>query len=716
MEYREYMNLPTIRLAHFVPFEDIDLSHSTKFDLIINALLLSNSAMDVGTIKNYIASQFGCELEESLLDEILQQMVKSSHVDKIQNTYNLSYSIYVKLRGQIDEILVFQDKVINDWCNNIILPKYDHIQEGIIEELKRRLPEFLSNLFLEHGADSRALIEQSVQKSHENAHTIMKRIIFDHDESKRIAQIEFISFLSSVDANSRRYLEILIEKAFRYLTTVCDPEVFEAIKKSINGKILFLDSSTVYRLVNLQGESRHQSTKEVIMLCLNFGFKLFVSAMTLKELYRRIDFDSRVLLNHPTPTNLSAIGYSFMTEENFVSTFWRENRDSGIGINDYLTKYKSIDVLLESLGVEVEKELPNHNDLFNEEWRRILSQINSRNDHEKSALAADHDAYLIALMDYLRKDLAITRFLDNPAWILTTDQFLIRFQRSEYSFKDKTPFAILPSQLIQILRFVKPKDNKFNEMFLDVFSKSFNPISNGLKNESIQYILARISQYSGYTPTLAGKVLSDQLFRNKYNASHSDGEKEEIIHEAIVEKANELEVLIMEKDNELVELKTQINAIIQGQDLLKQQIEVKDTQIIKSMEELEHAQRETAGVTLSYETLAVKLEHLDRENKAREQREAQMEILNVRRLKRKRLYKNLLLQISYIICVVLLVSYRLEIFPSENKLLKSIGMSILIMGIAPLTFFIYEDKKHATIITTSIGLLFTISAWAYGIL
>jgi hypothetical protein len=703
------MNLPTIRLAHFVPFDDIDLSHSTKFDLVINALLLSNTAVDIRTLKNYIANEFGCELEESLLIEILQKMIELSYVDKTKNSYILNYSIYVKLRSQIDEIITFQEKVIETWCINVILPKYDDIKKEIIEELKRKLPEFLSNLFLEHGAESRALIEQSVQNSHTNVHTIMNKIRFDHEESKEIAHVEFFSFLSSTDANTRRYLEILIEKAFRYLTTVCDPEVFEAIKNSIKGKILFLDSSTVYRLVNLQGESRYQSTKEVILLCKNFGFKLFVSAMTLKELYRRINFDSRVLLNHPTPTNLSAIGYNFMTEENFVSTFWRENRDFGVNINDYLTKYKSIDVLLESLDVEIEKEVPQHNDAFNEEWRRILSRINSREDHEKSALAADHDAYLIALMDYYRKDLAITRFLDNPAWILTTDQFLIRFQRSEYSFKDKVPFALLPSQLIQILRFVKPKDNKFNEMFLDVFSKTFNPISIGLKNESIQYILARISQYSGYTPALAEKVLSDQLFRNKFNASQSDGEKEEIIHEAIIEKASELEVLVKKKEDELEELKTQVKSIIQEQGMLNQQIEVKDAHINQTMQNLDFAQREAASAKLNYETLTVKTEHLEKENKAHEE-------LIARRLKRNRLIINLLIQIGYIVCVILLIIYRHEIFPSVNKLLKSIVMSFLIMGIAPITYIIYENKKHATIITTTIGLLFTISAWLYGIL
>jgi hypothetical protein len=435
---------------------------------------------------------------------------------------------------------------------------------------------------------------------------------------------------------------------------------------------------------------------------IEFGLILKVSAMTLKELNRRISFDSRVLINHPIPTNLSAIGYNFLTEENFVSSFWKQSKEEGISSDDFITKYRNIDILLESQDIQVEKSMPIHDESFAKNWTETLGKINQRDDHEKSNAAADHDAYLITLIDDFRKGQPINRFLDNPAWVLTTDQFLMRFQKTQYPYKEKAPFALLPTQLIQILRFVRPTDNKFNEMFLDVFSKFFIPISDGLSNENILVILARISQYKGYTPLLADKVLSDQYFTNSFKNSQTEGEKEELIHDAIVEKAGEMELLVKEKGDKLVELETQVHILKTNQEHYLEESEVKKQVIEKTFGDLEDAKKETASATELIQKLQKKLEESD--------------LRDANRQRQYKFYRNILLELIYGGVAAYLIFNIGNNFAYLNIIVKSIIMAVLTLGNIALTFILFENKKISTLVSTVIGLVFTISALYYSIL
>lgn len=700
---------PALRLAHFVPLESVDLSKSTKKDLVINALFINNDACDINSIRNTIIEQLGCDIDRGHLKEILGELTKSEDIDKSQDKYVLNYSLYSKIETQRNTIVKFESTVIDYWIENTIKPKYSGLNSEELSELKNQLLQYLSTLFLSHGAESKSLIEGSRGDAQNTTTRLMlEKIKMSNDNLQGIAENEFVLFIGSSDANVRRYLESLVEKAFRYLTTICDPSVFETIKKSIMGKLLYLDSSTVYRLVNLQGEYRYRVTLDVINLCKEFGLQLKVTAMTMKELHRRIFFDSKVLKNYPAPTNLSAIGYKFYTEDNFVSSFWKQSKETGISVNDFITKYKNIDVLLENEGVEIEAEIPQHTDSFKKLWTELLSKINGREDHEKSHLAAEHDAYLIALLDQLRKEKTVNRFLDSPAWLLTTDQFLIRFQRTEYSYKDKVPFALIPTQLIEILRFIKPNEDKFNEMYLGFFSKTFIPVSKKLSNENIQMILARIGQYKGYTPLLAEKVLSDQYFTNSYSQTQFDGEREELIHEAIIEKAEELELLVNEKDSKLNELKINYDKLKEEKKKSEQVINEKEQELTNASQSLIDANVEMASTKEAITMLNEKIDGL-------EKNQNKYVAKGIKRKRRNIFLVKICITIFYMIGVTFFLFY-LNDFPFINDIFNSIIMSLFTLGVIPLVYYLFNQKNLVVVIATGIGLVFTISAWYYAIL
>ena len=708
-----------IRLAHYVPFEDIDLSSETKNDLVLNALFIEDSALTSTELVEKINTHLGCKLDVQTVEKSLKTLVDSNLVSKTSDKFNLSYDCYVKMKEKVTELGAFQEEVLSDWINEHIRPQVGEIDDDEIRNLKDQLIQFLSELFLQHGAVSKALLENNEALTNDipSVHKIIEGLDFCSQSLQEIAQREFPLFLSSTNANIRRYLEQLIEKAFRYLTTVCDPSILENIKNSINNKVIYLDSNTVYRLLNLQGERRYNLIKDVVSLCQEFGIRLKVSMMTLKELERRISFDSRVLLEYPTPISLSAVGYKYMTEENFVSTYWMVAKRHGVSIDDFISKYRNVDILLEEEGIEVERELPEHTQEFNEEWTTLIGKINLRDDHEKSAYAVEHDAYLMSLMLELRKNRIVTRFLDSPAWILTTDHFFIRFQSTEERFKRQLPVALLPTQLIQILRFVKPADNKFNEMFLDVFSRAFVPLSDGLSNMHIQKILSRISHYKGSTPYLAEKVLSDQYFRIRYKNSVSDEEKEELIHESLVEKAGELEVLIKEKDSKLQELENRLNEYVDRQEDLLEKIGEKDTAILAITKQLEESKKEAGIAAESAQTLS---EQLIRSNNMLENLKNQLEQLMARDAEKEKRHKKQVALLKKILAVVVYVCIASILmyfwFHVSNKIVKASILTTITVLFGLLLYYLVNNKKIAFFVASMSSAIATIFGLYYTLL
>ncbi|TFE26986.1 hypothetical protein [Cohnella luojiensis] len=711
-------DLSLIRLAHYVPFESLDLAATTKNDLVLNALFIENTALTATEIKEKISMILGCNLDLQTIQNSLNSLTDDNLVTQSKDKYVLSFNCYSLMKSKVTEVGAFQEEVIEDWINESIKPHFVELDSVEISSLKDQLIQFLSILFLHHGAASKALIENELLTDDNlSTNDIIESLPFRSQSLKIIAKKEYLLFLGSTNANIRRYLEQLIEKAFRYLTTICDPNILEGIKHSIQGKDLYLDSSTVYRLLNLQGEHRYLLVRDVVNLCREFGFNLKVSVMTLKELERRISFDSRVLLEFPTPVALSAVGYKYMTEENFVSTYWRTAKRQGIEISDFISKYRNIDIVLEEEGIEVERVIPAHSNEFNVEWTDLISKINNRSDHEKSAAAAEHDAYLISLMVELRKNQVINRFLDSPAWVLTTDRFFIRFQNSEIRFREELPFALLPTQLIQILRFVRPTDNKFNEMFLDVFSRTFVPISDGLSNMHTQKILSRISQYKGATPFLAEKVLSDQYFRNRFKNSESEEEKEEIIHESLVEKASELEELVEEKDNKLQQLESRIDEFNQKQERLLEIIGEKTNVITSVSQELEDSKRESGAAVGNIITLQ---EQLSSSNMTIEGLKEQVELLiarqtekDSRRTNQITNFKKITTVVFFILGVALLFIF---LFPIFEKIGKSTILTLVTISVWPLSYYLFKNKKYATLVASIISIVATIFALYYTIL
>jgi hypothetical protein len=345
------------RLAHLVPCST-DYGVDNASDLVLNALLFSPSALTAAGVVQVIAERLGCAMPRDQAAEKLNDLNQRGLVLLVRGGYILT--------GQVKEALLakqlaFRDRyqeIVDNWLRSIG-PNYVDVQLNDLKVISDDLWEYLNSLFLTHGVESLSFVTDTGTEPPiaVDAIQVPAELRSDNESIVSLEKSEFPRFLGSGDPDIIRLLFDLIDRAVRYLTTVVDPDVLTSLKEKLFGKVLYLDSNAIYRLVNLQGPHRYQVMTSVIELCREAGFELRVNRVTLDELRRRLNFDAGVLRRHPVPTNLAAVGVRYLTDENYVSTYWRLAASERISAEDFITHYNHIDSLLLDLGIQVETEV-----------------------------------------------------------------------------------------------------------------------------------------------------------------------------------------------------------------------------------------------------------------------------------------------------------------------------------------------------------------------
>jgi hypothetical protein len=350
------------------------------------------------------------------------------------------------------------------------------------------------------------------------------------------------------------------------MTVVCDPDILTKLKNRLRNKIIYLDSNVVYRLLGLQGERRQNILKSVVSLCHEYELSLKIHYQTFRELKRRIKYDSEYLTQYSYDAELAKIAAShYHTVENYITTYWEESK-KGVTKEAFIERYNNFELLLGEYNVVIEKEksiLPNDLERKLIDVKSKLKKI--RANHKKTDKALEHDAYLLVYLEYLCEK--YNSFIDYPAWLLTSDSSVIKYYEQESKSEEKTPYALLPGQMIQLLQFTTTTTNlDYEQAYVNIFTKNFikcEMLNNDITSETIHEILGYINVHQGDRPELAEKILSNTLLMKKYQSHDNDRMKMIIINEQVNElnahRIKSIEDKIDDTDRVLSDIKNSIS-------------------------------------------------------------------------------------------------------------------------------------------------------------
>lgn len=518
--------------------------------IIIDTILESVHPLTTNELSTAIASTFHILVSTQRLEETISSLVKDGVISLDTENHvsitPLKRIEFIQARAQETAI---QEKATQQWIFRI--QSHKEISSDLQTCLAQALPVFLRSLFIKHGVSSYELLtSKNVSSSFglaQLSHTTAE--LFDSIYQNDLSELLPTIFYEQGCPEILEYLKHAIDKAVGYISEVISQDNLEMITASLQRLTLYLDTNTVYRLLNLQGKSRFESIRETLDFCTRNGVKLRISAETKKELAARLRYDSKVLLKYPMQTNLARAGYNYRTSDNYVSTYWRQAHETKISVEDFIEFYRNFDILLEQYHIEIEDTIIDEEPLVNraKSLYEKLSLADCK--REKSDSALWHDAFNLAYVQRMQRVDAPTS-IETGCLFLSTDQSLLDLQLTDHELKECPPIVIVPSQLLQLFSFSKP-DSGYEETFIKFFASSSLGISFQYDNNDIQEILSRIGHYQGFDVDVAERVLARQLVNSRYLTAETDAEKEDIVYNSISD----------ELSNELQAVKAQVSSL-----------------------------------------------------------------------------------------------------------------------------------------------------------
>lgn len=523
------------RVNQMAHLKQKQISDNSCKAIIIDTILESIQPLTQTELSNEITSIFHILVSRERLNQLINDLCSEGiiYFDSEDRIRLVAVKEAEYLNAKVQETNLRQEATMR-WIAYLRTDREVSVQ--LETALTQALPIFLRSLFVKHGVSSYELLTTSERTTIFNLNEIATNVSKQFEEDLQ-GEIESLlpSIFQALDQHKViEYLTHSIDKAVGYISEVISGENLAHIKSALKDLTIYLDTNTIYRLLNLQGQPRYESIRETLTFCVTNGIQLKVSAQTQKELSARLKFDAKVLIQFPTTTNLARAGYKYRTSDNYVSTYWRQARTSHISVEDFIAFYQNYDVLLEAEQIILEKIEVDEEALI-DNARCLYEKMSLRDPyHEKSDSGLWHDAYNLAYVQKMQKADAKTA-IDTQCLFLTTDQALTDFQREDHELKEHPPIVISPSQLLQLFSFSTP-DSGYEETFIKFFASSSLGRSFEYSNNDIQEILSRISHYQGVSPEIAERVLSRQLLNSRYKTTASDEEKEEIIYNSISEE------------------------------------------------------------------------------------------------------------------------------------------------------------------------------------
>lgn len=536
------------KLAHLLAGEEGGAIENARRFLVEQAFLEGRNEKSLTEITDTVGSLFSISFSKAEISATLASLRQTSVVEK-----NGRFSLRPEREGGLKKInseTKFREKAIYEEWVQSISARHPQLTESEREILLSDLRLYINKTFFINGAETGAFIDAEVGEGSKVISTDLEKLLPSRNRKiSEVRRIEFPRFFRDADEKRRNYFAQLLDGTFIYNIIQVDPSTLSIIKQNFKNYVFYLDTNILYSLLNLEDSRKSSSIEKTISMAESYGMKIVVSSKTLQEMKTSIEFKSKLLLKSPNiRKDLAELGADLSEEENFTTAYWRAYAKTGVTKEDFIAKFKHIPELLKAKQITVIDDTYQPKNKVLEAETALLQNIAPA----KTTNIAKHDAYHRLLISWLR-DREDGKGGDRKFWFLSWDS-----QVATYAFTTRKsgeqPFAVLPHQLMQILRLYSSRTQDYDATFIDLFSKPQIKSAQGvLPNDFAEKVTAKISNYFDLPADLAIKIMMDSEFIKKIinepKASVQDEEIKKKIDEELINKVTDLtkKVLTLEE-------------------------------------------------------------------------------------------------------------------------------------------------------------------------
>jgi hypothetical protein len=352
-------DLTTIRrLSQYRPFERGGAhARETKEDLILAAIAeAGGSCTSVSDCASTIGTLWGLNYDALELGDPINHLIRDGRVVRDNaGALALSSEENRRLQGAAAASDAAQREAMEHWHAGI-LARWPGTATDELKTFDRVLERFLHAMVRQHGAESALLMDPG----NPAADALLAAPDAKAQALAGIAPQEFADraewalsiFMREASDAQRAYLSETLNTAYFVTSLTLDPEGGRLIKNIAEGQRVYLDTNFVYRLLGVQGP-RYVKTAEIILRATqDAGYVCAVTPWTVEEYRLSLERSRRYLERYPIPPDeFASLAADVTSVEDFVTSYWRQVRETQLSITDYVAYYSEVETHLTQRGI-----------------------------------------------------------------------------------------------------------------------------------------------------------------------------------------------------------------------------------------------------------------------------------------------------------------------------------------------------------------------------
>jgi hypothetical protein len=510
----------------------LSLSRTGKVQGAVDSLVLTVLAIDpeagrgdANEVAQALSTYFSIELPVGEVRKALETHLGAGRLQSVRGGggFRLSPAAQADVESRVDEASKLEDAVRREWALEVAVA-----HTGLDETaLWKSLRAYLAAVFRQNGALAVELLRPGSDDAAGTGNglpKLLKAALKAHglEGSPEAASAVNLFFRSSTPARTR-YVSQLLDGTFTFFALSVSDATAEFLRGQLPGTRLFLDTNVVLGILQLHENPLQEATHELLAFLKQhkLPYQLYYHERTLKELRELIDSASNRLLG----------AARFTPDLSRAVTRWAEHTTKLTGIERryhalnaeqpldpkvFLSKFQHIEDLLGDKGVKLYREsAPDLDVLVKGEYVAEFEHFLKTRKRERPYMARDHDVVL--WMSLQRQRQRASNALRTGALLLTNDYMLFDFDAKFLRRQDIShlPTAVLPQQLIQVLRPLVGTSADFDTRFVEVFAAPEFRTAQSDYDETASMVVSYLATYEDVSTETAVRVLSDEVLLSK---------------------------------------------------------------------------------------------------------------------------------------------------------------------------------------------------------
>ena len=522
-------------------------SHDTVTHAIIDEIIVATAHENGGALascvecQQLIDSRWQVSLELGEILASFSRLVKAGRMLSTPTNVELTKVCSTELAARVRTATELETTALAAWEAHV-LAKFPALGSAELTRLRGELIACIRRLINDRGIEAAIVLYPEQKRFKHRLDEVMALSLSEPSglapEYALLRQDALKLFFDSMVKIQRHWFLSLLSTAYLMSAFTLDPAAFDAVRRLSTGQRLYLDTNTLYPLLNLHGRRRYEEMHEVAERSKLQGYELCISRWTFKELKRSIESARRKIRTgalHQQPRSEDD-DRTLATARAILKAharYCRDTHDTTLAPDEFCTRLiRDAEYSLRLEGVRI---IDDGCDWVDAETQRLEEQVATLNrlqghGDDKPVPLQEHDAKMRILIEHLRGE--THRTLANAGYlVLTENHRLARY--AKLPAPDATPFAVTVEAWLCRLRDLQPRVKNYDETLALLLETPALHVPDILTHEQVMKVILQISAHEKYTPELNVQSLldaplasDDELFDGEFESSIEEGDRE----------------------------------------------------------------------------------------------------------------------------------------------------------------------------------------------